>query len=118
MSHAVAKMYIPTYLRGRSVMAERRSFMLGFTSGVRPRLEEAYALAVSEADDTGTTGKELVLASRDVAVRSAMESMYPSIRKTRTTYRGGGYGSGQQAGRTANIHDRPGVGARSRAIGR
>ncbi len=99
-------------------MAERRSFMVGFMGGVKPRLEAAYALAEAEADDTGTTGKELVLASRDLAVKTALADAYPTTRTVRMTYSGRSYGHGHAAGQQANIHDRPTVGSGSRALPR
>ncbi len=111
MSHATARHPIPGWLRGREVMAERRSFMLGFVGGVSPRLETAYALAEEEADDTGTPGTALVLRNRDAAVEDALGAVYPKLTKTRITWRGGGYGAGHEAGQRANIHDRPNVGA-------
>ena len=111
MAHATARHPISSWLRGRKVMAERRSFMLGFVSGVSPRLEAAYALAEAATDDTGTPGTELVLRNRDVAVEGAVADAYPKLTKTRITWRGGGYGAGHEAGQRANIHDRPNVGA-------
>jgi hypothetical protein len=115
MSHATARHPIPRGLVGRQIMAERRSYMLGFSSGVKPRLEEAYARAVAETDDSGTVGKEVVLASRDVAVRAALESEYSNIRTRRTTYRGNGFGAGHAKGQNANIHNRPSATGSSRA---
>lgn len=119
MGSALARHPIPPYITGRSLMAERRSYMLGFVGGVSPRLEAAYKQAVAEADDSGTKGTALVLASREVAVKSALRDMYPNTRPTRMTYRGGSYGDGKAAGERANIHDRANVGSGSgRAIGR
>lgn len=92
--------------------------MLGFISAVRPRLEAAYALAADEADDTGTKGTALVLASREVAVKDALRAEYPSTRTARTTYRGHGAGHGEAAGSRANIHDRPTVGGGRTALSR
>jgi hypothetical protein len=110
MSSATARHSFPYWCTGRTLMAERRSFMFGFMGGVKPRLEAAYALAEAEADDSGTTGKELVLASRDVAVKTAMSDMYPNVRTVRTATTGRSYGPGEEAGKQANIHDRPTVG--------
>ena len=110
MAHATARHPIPGWLEGRGVMAERRSFMLGFVGGVRPLLEAAYALATAEADDTGTPGTALVLVRRDDAVEAAKDETYPQTRKTRITYSGRGYGKGYAAGQNANIHNRAGVG--------
>lgn len=111
MSGALARHSIPAFLSGRALMAERRSFMIGFIGGVKPRLEDAYALAEAEADDTGTTGKALVLASRDLAVKNALNDAYPTTRTVRITYTGRSAGAGRAAGERANIHDRPNVGS-------
>jgi hypothetical protein len=111
MSSAVARHSFPSWISGRGLMAERRSFMFGFIAAVKPRLEAAYALAEAEADDTGTTGKEIVLASRDLAVKTALSDMYPNIRTVRATTTGRSFSPGHKAGQRANIHDRPNVGA-------
>lgn len=118
MASALERHHIPGFITGRALMAERRSFMLGFASGVKPRLEDAYSQAVAEADDTGTKGKELVLASREVDIRAAVKDAYPRTRSMRVTYRGRSYGDGKEAGERANIHDRAGVGAGGRALPR
>ena len=116
MSGALARHQFPAYVSGRALMAERRSFMFGFMGAVKPRLEAAYALAEAEADDTGTTGKELVLASRDIAVTSAVQARYSTLRMVRTTTTGRSYGPGHEAGQNANIHDRPTVSGGRRAL--
>lgn len=113
MSGALTRHPIPPYIIGRRLMAERRSFMIGFMGAVKPRLAAAYALAEAEADDSGTQGKELVLQSRDVAVKAALSNAYPTTRTVRMTYSGRSYGSGHEAGKRANIHDRPNVGSSS-----
>lgn len=119
MSAALRRHSIPSYITGRRLMAERRSFMLGFSTGVKPRLEAAYAQAAAEADDAGTKGTAMVLASREVDVRAAMEADYPNIRVVRVSTRGGSYDDGATAGARANIHDRPNVGSSSgRALSR
>lgn len=118
MSGAMARHAFPLWCTGRTLMAERRSFMFGFIGAVKPRLEAAYALAEEEADDTGTTGKELVLASRDLAVKTALANAYPTLRTVRTTTTGRSYGHGHAAGERANIHDRPTVGGGARALTR
>ena len=118
MSGALARHHIAPYITGRRLMAERRSFMIGFMGGVKPRLDAAYALAEAEADDAGTTGKELVLASRDLAVKTALSTAYPNTRTVSMTYRGGSYNDGHAAGQRANIHDRPNVGGGNKALSR
>lgn len=119
MSGELARHQFGPWITGRALMAERRSFMFGFMLAVKPRLEAAYALAEAEADDTGTTGTALVLASRDLAVKTAMQSAYPSLRNVRTTTSGRSYGDGRAAGERANIHDRPEAGSgRTRALSR
>lgn len=120
MSSALERHTVASYITGRRLMAERRTFMFGFMVGVRPRLEAAYALAEAEADDTGTPGKALVLASRDVAVKTALSAEYPTVRRVVSSSSGSqrSYGAGQEAGRRANIHDRPNVGTGTRALSR
>jgi hypothetical protein len=118
MSSATARHRFDPWYTGRRLMAERRSFMFGFIAVIEERLTEAYALAVEETDDTATTGKELVLASRELAVKSLYHQEHPNIRKTRSTFRGGSSGAGAAAGKRANIHNRPNVGAGSRALSR
>lgn len=118
MSSALSRHEFGPWITGRALMAERRSFMFGFMGGVKPRLEAAYALAEAEADDTGTTGKELVLASRELAVKSAMQAKYQNLRTVRTTTTGRSYDDGHAAGQRANIHDRPNVGGGARALTR
>lgn len=111
MSSALQRHSIPPYVTGRGLMAERRSFMLGFSSGVSPLLEAAYSQAVAEADDSGTVGTELVLASRELDITAAKAAEYPKLRKVRVTYSGRSHGAGEEAGRRANIHDRPEAGS-------
>lgn len=118
MSSAMARHPFPPFITGRALMAERRSFMFGFIGAVKPRLEAAYALAEAEADDTGTTGKELVLASRDLAVKTAVGDMYPNLRTVRATTTGRSYKHGHAAGERASIHDRGSVSTVSRALPR
>ena len=45
MTRAEARQAYPLWITGRALMAERRSFMIGFIAGVKPRLEAAYATA-------------------------------------------------------------------------
>ena len=116
MTRAEARQAYPSWITGRALMAERRSFMIGFIAGVKPRLEAAYATAVAEADDAGTPGKELVLVRRDLAVKAALRTEYPHTRTTRSTYRGRSAGAGAEAGQRANIHNRGSVGTGGRAL--
>lgn len=119
MMSEIGRHQFPVWCTGRTLMAERRSFMFGFIVAVKPRLEAAYALAEAEADDTGTTGKELVLASRDLAVQTAVDAAYPKLRTVRATTSGRSGAAGRAAGGRANIHDRPNVGsATGRALTR
>lgn len=119
MSSATVRHKVASWITGRALMAERRSFMYGFTAEVEERLTEAYALAVDETDDSGTTGKELVLASREVAIKALYRQEHPNVRRTRSTYSGGSSAAGRAAGARANIHNRPEAGAGStRALSR
>ena len=117
MSREVAALKFPSWVQGRQLMAERRSFMLGFIAVIEERLTDAYAVAVAEAEaeNTGTTGTALVLASRDLAVKTLLGQDHPSLTKVRVSSSGTKYGAGQEAGRRANIHNSPETTGSSRA---
>jgi multidrug resistance efflux pump len=104
----------------RSVRAWNRSYLLGWVTAVITRARTAYATAQKEAEAERTSGPstELVLADRSAQIAAELRSAYPTTRRTRITYSGRGYGQGHGDGQRANIHDRSGVGAGSRAIGR
>lgn len=99
-----------------SVAAYRRSWIAGFTSAVVGRLQEAEERARHSAETGGglvadpagrqAGGKSvgLVLADRSVAVRTAVEEEYPSLRRgPRRQLSGSGGRSGYQAGQRADL---------------
>ncbi|HEX6247755.1 MAG TPA: DUF2786 domain-containing protein [Nocardioidaceae bacterium] len=94
---------------GENVAAYRRSWLAGFTQAVVLRLQDSEARAESAAAaDPGQTARtrsvSLVLADRSVAVRSAMEREYPSLRKAQTRSLSGSGGlSGYLAGQRADL---------------
>lgn len=125
MTTGLTRVHVPYYEKPR---AYRRSWLIGFVNEVTSRVREAErsAVAHAEAERQATTNGEssvstgrstaLVLADREQAVRQAFAEEYPSVRKSRTTFTGSGYGAGQAAGRRANI-GQTGLAGGRRAIG-
>lgn len=106
---------------GENVAAYRRSWLAGFTAAVVRRLRESEARAADAAGDdlaaTGGRSVSLVLADRSVAVRDAMESEYPYLRKAQArSLSGSGGRSGYLAGQRADLGGTR-VGGRRRQIG-
>lgn len=104
-SSAVQRTYPPP---GEQVAAYRRSWLAGFTSAVARRLAEAEARAETAAqagaDASGGRSMSLVLADRSVAVRTAVESEYPHLRRGQArTLSGSGGRSGYLAGQRADL---------------
>ena len=66
--------------------------------------------AADRADEPGPAGSPsrtaLVLADRDLVIRSAVQREYPVIRTVRMTYSGTGYGAGYAQGQRADIGTR------------
>ncbi|HEU4512074.1 MAG TPA: DUF2786 domain-containing protein [Nocardioidaceae bacterium] len=93
---------------GENVAAYRRSWLAGFTAAVVRRLRESEARAADAARDdvvaAGGRSVSLVLADRSVAVRSAVESEYPYLRRAQArSLSGSGGRSGYLAGQRADL---------------
>lgn len=87
--------------------AWNRSYLLGYCTAVITRVREAEAAARHEAgvedNKSGGPSTELVLVSRDAAVKKLMSDAYPVTRKIKITYSGRGYRDGYAKGQTADI---------------
>jgi hypothetical protein len=121
---ALHRTYVPP---GEHVAAYRRSWLAGFTAAVVRRLREAEDRAARVAESaqgdgsaSGARSVSLVLADRSLAVRDAVESEYPYLRKAQArTLSGGGGRSGYLAGQRADLGGtRVGRGARGQIGGR
>lgn len=93
---------------GENVAAYRRSWLAGFTNAVVRRLRESEARAAEaaqgDAAPAGGRSVSLVLADRSVAVRDAVESEYPYLRKAQArSLSGSGGRSGYLAGQRADL---------------
>jgi hypothetical protein len=104
---------------GENLAAYRRSWLAGFTTAVVRRLREtedraAQAAETAQEAQAGGRSVSLVLADRSVAVRSAVESEYPHLRKAHArSLSGSGGRSGYLAGERADLGGvRVGRGAR------
>jgi Protein of unknown function (DUF2786) len=90
----------------RSPRAWRRSWLLGFTTAVIPRVRAAEQQAASQATAPATaTGSRtaLVLADRQHVIARNLEHAYPLTRKARVTYTGNGYQAGYSKGERADL---------------
>jgi hypothetical protein len=107
MTHHLVRVAVPAQFTGRRKMAWRRSWLLGYVSAVVAKVKAAEASAVRESDRNDEapagTSTALVLADRSLAVQADVRLAYPRTRTIRTTYTGGGYGSGYRHGQQANI---------------
>lgn len=93
------------------VRSRRASFLLGFATEVRARLQAESARAEAAA----APGTELVLRDRMLDVNSAYQTAYPRVRQVRMSVGSrSGYYAGRRAGAEANLHDRGTVGGRGR----
>ncbi len=108
---------------GENLAAYRRSWLAGFTTAVVRRLRESEDRAAQAAETAQASGAapggrsvSLVLADRSVAVRAAVESEYPHLRKAQArSLSGSGGRSGYLAGQRADLGGvRVGQGARGR----
>ncbi|MFJ6183732.1 DUF2786 domain-containing protein [Streptomyces sp. NPDC092295] len=99
---------------GESTTAYRKSWLSGFSSAVRKRLELAEESAVQEVGERGVTGAELVLVKREQAVEAYFKGQHPGVKtapKRRLT--GVGWKDGVKAGASADLGgSRLGGGAR------
>jgi hypothetical protein len=107
MGRALARQPVPGGTR--SVRAWRRSWMLGYCTGVITRVRAAEEQAVTTAAGDGTgqadggTPAALVLADRSQVVARQLAAVYPKTRTSRMTYTGSGYGDGYREGQKADI---------------
>ena len=92
---------------------------------LQTRTGAAIAEAARKADETSEAQAEssgrstaLVLADRNLVIRSQVTKAYPKLRKSRVTYSGGGYGSGHAAGQKADIGGAKVGSGSGRALGR
>ncbi|ATI18929.1 hypothetical protein SEA_JANUS_66 [Streptomyces phage Janus] len=91
---------------GESTTSYRKSWLAGFASSVRRRLEQAQETAVQESEQQGV-GAELVLVKREEAVQRFFKQAHPKV-KTAAPRRlsGSGWGDGRAAGDRADLGGR------------
>ncbi|MGK5521654.1 DUF2786 domain-containing protein [Micromonospora sp. URMC 107] len=100
-AHGLAGAEVPA---GAHVAAFRRSWLAGFAQVIGMRLRAAEAGAVAEA---GAPSVALVLADRSDRVRHRVAEVYPRLRTAAPRrLAGGGFGSGAEAGRRADLGGR------------
>lgn len=109
MTTGSARLSFPSYYSASQVRTERRSWMLGYVSGVCTKVATAEREAVKEVVESSGTGAELVLSDRKQIVIDRYHEVHDpkSIRNVKMTYRGSMYGSGYRAGQNANIGGKP-----------
>ncbi|MFF4054643.1 DUF2786 domain-containing protein [Streptomyces sp. NPDC001708] len=91
---------------GESVTAYRKSWMAGFASSVRRRLDEAEETAVQESARQGV-GAELVLVKRETALQIFFKQAHPKLKVApRRRLTGSGWRDGRAAGERADIGGR------------
>ncbi len=104
MWQGLAAAQVPPWTK--SPRAWRRSWLLGFVSAVtsRVRAAEQRAAAQPAAPSAGSpSGTALVLADRTQIIERNLKQAYPTIRKSRVTYTGSGYGAGYTKGEQADL---------------
>jgi Protein of unknown function (DUF2786) len=108
MWQGLAAAQVPDWTR--SPRAWRRSWLLGFATAVIGRVRAAEQAAAQHADEAGPAGAPsrtaLVLADRELVIRTAVQREYPVTRTARMTYSGTGYGAGYAQGQRADIGTR------------
>jgi hypothetical protein len=108
MWHGLVAARLPD--RCASPRAWRRSWLLGFATAVIGRVRAAEQAAAQHADEAGPAGAPsrtaLVLADRELVIRTAVQREYPVTRTARMTYSGTGYGAGYAQGQRADIGTR------------
>jgi hypothetical protein len=102
-------------VRVDGTVSVRRGWMTGFKDVVVQRVRDAEARARHDAGGKGSS-TDLVLASREVAVRNAFREEFPSVGFSRPRVNLAQYGSGAAAGRRASIGGSS-VGRSRQAIG-
>lgn len=101
---------------GESTTAYRKSWMAGFSSSVRRRLDQAEESAVRESAEQGTVGAELVLVKREAAVEQFFKRAHPKLKTApRRRLTGTGWRDGRAAGERANLGQTQ-VGGRRQAL--
>lgn len=113
MATGLARVQPPVW---ESPRAYRRSWLLGFRSEVVARVKAVEQRAADQAQPTGGRSTALVLADRSALVQQALAARYPRVSHGSSSYSGGGYKSGREAGSRANI-GQTGVAGGRRAIG-
>ncbi|MFE9254059.1 DUF2786 domain-containing protein [Streptomyces sp. NPDC006879] len=89
---------------GQSVTAYRKSWMAGFSSSVRRRLDQAEESAVRETTEQGGVGAELVLVKREAAVEQFFKQAHPKLKiAPRRRLTGTGWFDGKAAGERADL---------------
>ncbi|MEU7994562.1 DUF2786 domain-containing protein [Micromonospora sp. NPDC049060] len=100
-AHGLAGAEVPA---GAHLAAFRRSWLAGFAQVIGVRLRAAEAGAVAEA---GAPSVALVLADRSDRVQHRVAEVYPRLRTAAPRrLAGGGFGSGAEAGRRADLGGR------------
>ncbi|MBD2829838.1 DUF2786 domain-containing protein [Streptomyces globisporus] len=89
---------------GESVIAYRKTWLMGFSRAVEDRLEAAEARARGEAVD-GANGRsaELVLADRASVVLASYRAAYPKTQGRKRSVVGSGFSAGGRAGNAADL---------------
>jgi hypothetical protein len=88
------------------IRAWRRSFMIGYTSGVVLKVKAAEDAARNNAaaeDTPGGMSTALVLADRSLVVKTRIQQAYPRMRTNKISYSGNGYAKGYREGQRADI---------------
>ena len=117
-ANAAKRVHATTEGRYRTVnrtKSARRAYLLGFARSIRERLEVAQQAATQDSESGTAASKELVLVSREAAVRAIL----PKARKVSQVSRNReAFDQGRADGNRANLHDRAEVAPRGRAITR
>ncbi|MET8111212.1 DUF2786 domain-containing protein [Streptomyces prasinus] len=90
---------------GESTVSYRKSWLAGFASSVRNRLDQAEETALRDATrGAGTAGAELVLVRREEAVENFFKRAHPKVKTApRRRLSGTGWGDGRAAGERADL---------------
>jgi hypothetical protein len=83
--------------------ANKRAFMLGFSSTVIARVKAAEKRVQDTHEAPAGVSTALVLRDRSLAVQDAYTTMFPQVRTVKRNVSGRGFGAGQAAGQRADI---------------
>jgi hypothetical protein len=99
---------------GESTVSYRKSWLAGFASAVRKRLDQAEEAALQEASrEIGGASTELVLVKREAAVEQFFKRAHPKIKAApRRRLTGSGWLDGKAAGERADLGQKRMGGAR------